>query len=140
MTNKKLIWSVLIFINRNPGKHYRDILKNMDISRGTLSRNLKKLEEENKITIRRNGYFKFFYPRGITNIPFSLTPMQKKIFNIVQKGDKATYNAIGKELNRTPESIMYHMKNLAKIGLVRSEKISNQLHWFHTEIGLIERK
>lgn len=124
---------ILVHINKNPGIHYRAIWRNLEISKDTLSRNLKKLEEQNKIKIRREGYFKFFYPIGIKRIPFSLTPMQKKIFNIVEKDAGSTYNKIGKVLNRTPENILYHMKNLIKIGLVHSKKVDNQLHWFPTE-------
>jgi len=133
MTNENLLSRVMDYVNDNPGTHYRDILRNVMISKDTLSRKLRRLEKQNKITIRRNGYFKFFYPVGIKNIPFSLTPMQKKIFNIVKKTTEPTYKKIGKELNRTPEDIKYHMENLAKIGLVRSKKIKNRLHWFHTE-------
>lgn len=124
---------ILVHINKNPGIHYRAIWRNLEISKDTLSRNLKKLEEQNKIKIRREGYFKFFYPIGIKRIPFSLTPMQKKIFNIVEKDAGSTYNKIGKVLNRTPENILYHMKNLIKIGLVHSKKVDNQLHWFPAE-------
>jgi len=126
-------WRILIYIRKNPGLHYREIWRNLGIPKDTLSRNLRELEKQNKIKIRRKGYFKFFYPKGTRSIPFTLTPMQKNIFKIVEKGAGPTYNKIGTELDRTPENIHYHMKNLAKIGLVHSKKIDNQLHWFPSD-------
>ena len=124
--------AVYNYIKDNPGHHYREIHRNLDIGRGTLSYHLKKLKEEGLISIKSEGYFKYYYiiEFGTSNPVKGLTPTQKKIVRMMIKKPGLTNRDIAKKLNTTPENIVYHMKNLNDKGLVRTEEWGVTKHWY----------
>ena len=122
--------AILNYIIENPGKHYREIWRQLGLSKGTLSRRLEQLEEACLIKHEKEGSFKFFFPvQSEIDSPL-LTPMQKWIIGIITKKPGSTYRDLARKTGRTPKDIYYHMKNLRRLGRVTSEKEKETLHWF----------
>lgn len=123
----------LRYIIHNPGKHYREIRRRLGISGGTLSRTLEELEMTDQIKCSHNGYFKFFYPAGIEDKGKPLTPMQERVVELIDNRLGSTYQDLAVKLQKTPEAILYHMKNLGTMGVVTSRMENDALRWFIKE-------
>ena len=118
------------FITRNPGLHYRKIKEQLQVSDGTLSHHVKKLCDAKLIYIIQHGNFKFYYPTWMDEDKKFLTPMQKKIVEIIEQRPGVTTKFISKKLGKQPRTIRYHLSNMADLGAIRSENIDNISHWF----------
>ena len=122
---------ILSFVVNNPGTHYRGMKRGLGISRGSLSHHLRLLEKENLIEVQHRGNFKFFYPVGENDEPRPLTPIQKKMVEIISSKPGSTNRSLADMLGKSERSISYHTKNLEDIGAVRPERDGeNELHWF----------
>ncbi len=122
--------SIYSHIQKNPGKHYRSILKNLNLGKGTLSHHLEKLKDKKMIEVKQIGSHKLYYTMGGTDKKRLLTPMQKKLVKVINRKPGSTYTELGYELNRTPEAILYHMRNLLDLEVVRSENQGKRLRWY----------
>lgn len=122
--------SIYSHIQKNPGKHYRSILKNLNLGKGTLSHHLQKLEERKMIEVKQIGSHKLYYTMGGIVKKRLLTPMQKKLVKAINRNPGSTYTELGNELDRTPEAILYHMRNLLDLEIVRSENQGKLLQWY----------
>jgi len=76
--------NILNYIKKNPGNHYSNVLRQLDVSRGTLTHHLRRLEEEKLIVVREDGKFKYFYPPGMKIINFDLTPGERRVYEMIQ--------------------------------------------------------
>ncbi len=121
--------SIYTYINQFPGSHYSKIKKQLNISDNTLAHHINKLEEAELIKIRSRGNFKFYYPTWMKEGKL-LTPMQKKIIDIIQRRPGTTSKYLAAALGKEPRTIRYHISNIADMGLVRAEIVDNSSHWF----------
>ena len=121
--------SIYTYINQFPGSHYTKIKKQLNISDNTLAHHINKLEEAELIKIRSRGNFKFYYPTWMKEGKL-LTPMQKKIIDIIQRRPGTTSKYLAAKLGKEPRTIRYHISNIADMGLVRAEIVDNSSHWF----------
>ena len=122
--------SIYHFIEENPGTHYSELKRRLGISKGTLSRQLTRLEEAERIKHQSDGHFKFFYTVNETTCSQPLTPKQKKIIDLINENPGSTYQEMAMKLGRTPEGILYHVKTLRRMDLVGSRKVNYSLQWF----------
>ena len=107
---KQVRKTILDFIKRNPGTHYSEIMRRLNLSSGRLAYHLAKLEEAGKIFAEYDGYWKRFYQKSMKGekIPRSLTPMEEKIFKIVKRHPGLTYVDLVKRCGKTRQLIYYH--------------------------------
>jgi len=129
---KQVRKKILYFIKRNPGTHFSDILRRLELSSGRLTYHIIKLEEAGKIFAEYEKYWKRFYPISMKDekIPKSLTPMEEKIFKIVKKHPGSTYMDLVKRFGKTRQLIYYHFKKLTKMGLIRTESVKGEHHFY----------
>jgi len=126
--------SILACINGHQGIHLRAIKKELGLAMGNLWKHIRILQKENLIESESRGNFKFFYPIGQKGIPRPLTPIQKKIVDNISRKPGSTNRSLAENLGKSERSISYHTRNLADIGVVRSERDGeNELHWFADE-------
>ncbi len=114
------------FIKTNPGVHYNQIRRKIDVKNGTLSYHLWVLEKTNLIKSRREGLrYRAFYPTAM-KFPkeerFRLTELQIQILNLIQNTPGVHQKEIARHLNQKPQTINYNIKILAEAELIQISK------------------
>lgn len=114
------------FVKTNPGVHYHEIMKKLDMKNGTLSYHLKVLEKTEMIKSRREGLrYRAFYPVGM-KFPeeerYRLTELQINILKIIKEHRGISQKEIAKILNEKPQVINYNIKVLRQAELINMRK------------------
>ena len=114
------------FIKTNPGVHYNEIMRELDMKNGTLSYHLYMLEKTGMIKSRREGVrFRAFYPTGMKfpqNERYRLTELQTKIIKNIRENPGVNQKWIAKKLDEKHQTISYNVKVLQQAGLVNLRK------------------
>ncbi len=127
--NNKKRQTIVEFINRHPGEHYREIKRQLDMSSGTLRHHLKTLERSNMISSHREGKYLYYFPYGARKAGHILTPVQKEIVDIIQKEPGTTTQQIAEKLGKTRRAVQHHMNDLSDIGVLKVEKMGRAPTW-----------
>ncbi len=114
------------YIRNNPGVHYSQIKRELDLNNGNLTYHLHTLEREALIKSRSAGRFKVFFITGV-KIPKDMEPqissVRKQIIDLVQAQPGITQKELSLRLNdKAQRTIGYHVKNMAREGVLRLEK------------------
>ena len=130
--SKQVRKKILNFIKKNPGIHFSEILRRLNLSSGRLSYHIMKLEEAEKIFAEYKRYWKRFYPISMKDekIPRSLTPTEMKLIKLIKRRPGSTYMDLVKRCEKTRQSIYFHFKKLTKKGLIRTESIKGKHHFY----------
>ena len=130
--SKQIRRKILSYIRRNPGCHYRQILKRLELSSGSLAYHLLKIEENKNVFAVYDGYWKRFYPISMKDetILDRMTPRQKKIYDLIKKRPGSTYMDIVKKLGKTRPTFVYHTEKLMKMNLIRRELVKGKFHFY----------
>jgi DNA-binding MarR family transcriptional regulator len=111
------------FIKTNPGVHYNQIRREIDVKNGTLSYHLRVLEKTELIKSRREGIrYRAFYPTGMKfpqNERFRLTELQIKILNNIKNNPGITQREIARQLHKKPQTVNYNIKVLEHATLIK---------------------
>jgi len=115
---------IVRYITKNPGTHFSDIKRHFGYSTGSLVYQLEQLLDRKEIFARYDGFWKRFYPKSMRRkrIFLEITPMQKTVVEILEKSPGSSFMDIAGRLGRTRQAIMYHLKILIKMGIVRRKK------------------
>lgn len=113
-------------VKTNPGVHYNEIMKKLDMKNGTLSYHLHMLEKMEMIKSRKEGIrYRAFYPTGM-RFPeeerYRLTDFQLEILNIIKENEGIQQKDIAKKLGKKPQTINYNIKTLQQAGLIKVRK------------------
>jgi DNA-binding MarR family transcriptional regulator len=114
------------YIKTNPGVHYNQIRRGIDIKNGTLSYHLRVLEKTDLIKSRREGLkYRAFYPTGM-KFPekerFRLTELQVSILDIIKENGGINQKDIADMLNKKPQTINYNIKVLEEADMIEVRK------------------
>jgi DNA-binding MarR family transcriptional regulator len=114
------------YIKTNPGVHYNQIRRGIDVKNGTLSYHLRVLEKTELIKSRREGVrYRAFYPTGM-KFPeierFRLTELQMNILDILDTENGINQKEIARRLQKKPQTINYNIKVLEQAGLIEVKK------------------
>ena len=114
------------YIKTNPGVHYNQIRRGIDVKNGTLSYHLSVLEKTELIKSRREGLrYRAFYPTGM-KFPkverFRLTELQISILDVINKNSGINQKEIANKLDKKPQTINYNIKILEQAGLIEVRK------------------
>ncbi len=114
------------YVKTNPGVHYTKILKELEVTNGTLSHHLYTLEKMELIKSRREGLrFRAFYPTGMKfpkDEKFRLSELQIDILKTIESHPGIFQKEIAKILEKRQQTVNYNIKMLERIGKVRLEK------------------
>ena len=110
------------FIKVNPGVHYNQIIRELDMKNGTLSYHLYMLEKTGMIKSRKEGLrYRAFYPT-VMKFPeeerYRLTELQLDIIKIIRENDGISQKEIAKKLDEKHQTINYNIKVLQQAGLI----------------------
>ena len=125
------------YIRTNPGVHYNQIRRGMDVKNGTLSYHLSVLERTELIKSRREGLrYRAFYPTGM-KFPkeqrFRLTEFQISILNIIKENEGITQKEIAIKLGKKPQTINYNIKVLAQADIIEVIKKGRKTVCYYKE-------
>lgn len=111
------------YIKTNPGVHYNQIRRDIDVKNGTLSYHLRVLEKTELIKSRREGIrYRAFYPTGM-KFPqterFRLTELQIQMLEKIKKEPGITQRELSRILDKKPQTINYNIKVLEHATLIK---------------------
>ena len=106
------------FVIEHPGTHFSAIMRSLKMTKRGLGYHLEKMVEEGIIVSVPHGIFKYYYPTG-ADIPRHLTPMQQEILDMIRE-EPCTVVEIADVLEKTKKAIEYHVGNLLRIGVIRT--------------------
>ena len=114
------------YIKANPGAHYNQIIRELDVKNGTLSYHLHMLEKTGMIKSRKEGLrYRAFYPTGI-KFPkaerYRLTELQTNIIKLIKENEGISQKEIARALDIKHQTINYNIKVLQQTGLIRLRK------------------
>lgn len=118
---------ILQYIRSNPGAHFTKILSDLGLKNGTLSYHLYKLEKGGYIKSVFQGSYKKFYPSGTKDIPKSVDEL---IYNVVLQNPGISQPELIELLGLSRQLVYYHIRRLAKKGIIISRKNGRHLHLY----------
>ncbi|MFX0023579.1 MAG: winged helix-turn-helix transcriptional regulator [Candidatus Hermodarchaeota archaeon] len=128
LSNEKLV-TILDFIKNNPGIHARDekIEEELGITRTPFLKHVMTLERFNLIRSKKIGkslhYFLSEVPEDYQEFKvIFLNPLIPKILEEIFKEEEITVSKIGDNLDIYSGTILYHIKKLKELNLMRTTK------------------
>jgi predicted transcriptional regulator len=111
-------------IAAEPGIHYSEILRRLDMSNGNAAHHLQTLEREGLIWSRNDGRLKRFYPAGmkLAEVPVNLNRLQTDIFETLLERDGLSKSELSRALEASFPTIHRHVGRMAAMGVVRLER------------------
>jgi len=114
------------YIKTNPGVHYNQIIRELDVKNGTLSYHLHMLEKTGMVKSRKEGLrYRVFYPTGV-KFPkeerYRLTELQMNIIKMIKENEGISQKEIARSLNLKHQTVSYNVKVLQQAGFIRLRK------------------
>jgi DNA-binding MarR family transcriptional regulator len=113
-------------IQSQPGTHFNEIKKTLQLGNGNLAYHLQKLEKEGFIKSKRDKRYRRFYPVGVT-VPeedgIKLSKTQESMLDYVERHPHSTQKEIAGNLKESQQTISYNINVLVREGFMQEEKI-----------------
>ncbi|MGC8672873.1 MAG: winged helix-turn-helix transcriptional regulator [Thermoplasmata archaeon] len=132
-------------IRKNPGLHFRELLRLLDMNVGDLQYNLSVLEKESLIVGKDEFGYRRYYPNQMEFpeekkvLPFLRQPVQRKIIIEILMKEKATLNEVSQDLGIKNQTVLYHIKKMLKSGMIIQEKEGKNIYYIMKNSDLISR-
>jgi predicted transcriptional regulator len=126
---------IMSFIQSQPGIRYRELVRITRLAHGTLSHNIKILERQRRIRIRRDRRCTRFFPDGYDNrladaIAFTKHPTTMAIMASLL-ANECNCHQIKDAVMRSSSTVCEHFKRLSLAGLVsRRRRMANRV-WIY---------
>lgn len=143
LENKKLM-KILNFIKENPGIHARDekVEKTLNITRTPFLKHVMTLEKFKLIRSKKIGKTLHYFESDIIEEVYDkyktifLNPLIPKILEEFFKNELTTISEIGKTLDMYSGTILYHIKKLKELNIVKSTKnqSNKKIHLVNVQI------
>jgi uncharacterized membrane protein/DNA-binding MarR family transcriptional regulator len=137
LLSNRLRKRIYVYVQNNPGEHFRSILVNLNLTNGTLAHHLYTLERENLIRSQRDGLYRRFYPAGyqIDEDRVSLSPIQKRIMELLGSEPGLSQKDISQKLDLSNSTVNYNIKSLKEKGIIDITKEGKSTHIFPRDNG-----
>jgi len=114
------------YIKTNPGVHYNQIIRELDVKNGTLSYHLHMLEKTGMVKSRKEGLrYRVFYPTGV-KFPkeerYRLTELQMSVIKTIKENEGISQKEIAQSLNLKHQTVSYNVKVLQQAGFILLRK------------------
>jgi len=137
---------ILEFIKENPGIHARDekIEEELKITRTPFLKHVMTLENFNLIRSKKIGktlhYFLSDVPEDYDKFKIIfLFPLIPKIIEEIFKNEEITVSSIGENFDTYSGTVLYHIKKLKNLNLVRSAKNKSGKKIFLINIEILKK-
>jgi predicted transcriptional regulator len=122
---------IVSLIQSQPGIRYRELVRITKLAHGTLSHNIKILERQRRIIIRRDRGCTRFFPDGYDNrlcdaIAFTRHPMTVAIMALLL-AHECNCHQIKDAVMRSSSTVCEHLKRLCLVGLVSRRRMANRV-------------
>jgi predicted transcriptional regulator len=117
---------VLKIILKSPGVRHRQLLRITGLSNGSLTYNLKKLEDSRSIIVNRTGNNRTsYYPRNIKITELHIienlgNSIDRRIVQYLLEQGQSTFYDIVNHSKRSPSTVSWHLKRLKNGKVVTS--------------------
>jgi DNA-binding transcriptional ArsR family regulator len=138
MVNKKEILNfetrrkIFSYIKNNPGLHLRELSRKLDVPYSTIKYHLNILEKNDLILSKdQNGYQRYYLKDKIGSkykeiINVLRQDTTRKIILCLLDNTSCTRKELSKELNKSPQTISFHLKKLLELNIIREPKICEE--------------
>jgi predicted transcriptional regulator len=122
---------IMSLIQSQPGIRYRELVRITRLAHGTLSHNIKILERQRRIRIRRDRGSTCFFPGGYDNrlcdaIAFTKHPTTMAIMASLL-ANECNCQQIKDAVMRSSSTVCEHLKRLCLAGLVSRRRMANRV-------------
>ncbi len=124
---RKIIYEA---IEKNPGIHFRELLRKLNLNVGDLQYHLEVLEKQYLVISKDESGYRRYYPRAMENpeekkfLPYLRQTVPREIIVVLIENDGADIETIEKETGINRNTIFYHIKKMLKNGII--DKIENE--------------
>ena len=134
------------YVEANPGVHYTELMRALDLNNGTLAYHLNVLEKERFVVSRRQGLYKLFYPRlwrgsepqapqhffstGFSRKDYKPSTVQQKVVSVIQDYPGISQVEIAENLGISKQSLNYHIKKLRRAGQISVKREKGNTHCY----------
>ena len=115
---------VLQLVQAEPGIHFQDMARRLDMGRGNLEHHLRKMLAAGLLTKVQNGGYACYFPKGSTDhkvmqaAPVLRSQGGRAVFDAVRANPGASSRDLAVALGLAPSTVSYHLKRLQDAGLV----------------------
>jgi predicted transcriptional regulator len=128
--NRKNIFEL---IKKDPGIHFKKILRELNFKPGALSYHLNVLEKEEYIKSIQDGNYRRFYLFGAkSDFKIMLTSIQLRILSVVDERPGISQTKISDAIGKNRMIVNYHVKILLDAGILSLEKSGRESQCFTT--------
>ncbi len=130
LLSNRLRKRIYVYVQNNPGEHFRSILVNLNLTNGTLAHHLYTLEKENLIRSQKDGLYRRFYPAGynIVEDRVSLSPIQRDVIALIDGEPGLSQKEISERLSISNSTVNYNIKSLREKGQIEVKKKGKSTH------------
>ncbi len=127
---------ILELVKKEPGIHFRELMRTLDLKQGVLSYHLNKMEKGELLRSKQDGMYRRFFPfNSKADLKLNLSDLQKDIMYYVEKDPGINQSRISKGTGRNQALIHYHVRFLLDAGLLWVEKEGRRTKLFLTPTG-----
>ena len=125
-------------VKANPGVHFNQLLRDLEMQPGALSYHLNVLEKKEYVkSIQDGNYRRFFLYGTSTDFKIALTSIQLRILSIVNERPGISQSKISESIGKNRMLINYHVKILRDAGIISVEKSGRESLCFTTSSAMI---
>jgi predicted transcriptional regulator len=130
-TPRDRIFSTIV---KNPGLHFREIQRRTGDATGALQYHIDYLKKKNFIREEKEGKFSRYYSTEEKNTNTKLMNLLRQdqvriIVLLLIDRRRATINVISETCKMTPSTASFHIKKLIKEGIVKEEKVKDNVFY-----------
>lgn len=114
-------------IEGSPGRHLREIDRNVDIPLGTIRYHIRVLEKRDLIISKKEGKYKRYYPKGKVDredkevLAVLRKELPRTIILYILESPGSTHGDILGSLDVAASTLSYHLKKLREEGIVKKQ-------------------
>ena len=119
-------------INEAPGSSFSAVRDAVGLRNGVASYHLRVLERQGLVHSKSHRRHRWYYPNGDVSLwrDLPLSPLQASLVSEAQRSPGIGVLELSRAVNRSPSSVLYNVKALAREGLLRTERAGRKVQCF----------
>ncbi len=125
LLSNRLRKRIYVYVQNNPGEHFRSILVKLNLTNGTLAHHLYTLEKEDLIRSEKDGLYRRFYPAGyhVADTKARLSAIQRSILDCIERRPGLSQKEISGELSLSNSTVNYNVKVLEEKSVIETRRV-----------------
>ncbi|WP_455391978.1 Kelch repeat-containing protein [[Eubacterium] cellulosolvens] len=125
-------------IEENPGIHFRQIMRELDLKPGVLAYHLNILEKKEYIKSRQKGIYRCFYLSNIkSDFKIVLSDLQQNILITINENPGITLTELSQALGKNKMVLNYNTHKLEDAGMIVKEKKGRIVSYSATSLAAV---